>query len=116
MCELKKHMDLHEGHRVETHIVELTMAEPYITPSDQDIIKTLLKVQIENYEQVSKVRAIIPAEKCLGFETHHGWRRQEAWLAVSDPNFAYFLSLVAAFSKSGNLMKNILTPPSRKWP
>ena len=31
------------------------------------------------------MRAIIPAEKCLGFETHNGWRRQEAWLAVSDP-------------------------------
>ena len=43
------------------------MAEPYITPSDQDIIKTLLKVQIENHEKVSKVRAIIPAEEWLGF-------------------------------------------------
>ena len=62
MCELKKHMDLHEGNRLETHDVELTLAEAYASPEDLNIIDTLLKTNIENLEQVSKVRAISPAE------------------------------------------------------
>jgi hypothetical protein len=90
MCELKKHMHLHEDRRVEIHIVELTLAEAYRTPEDLIMIDTLLKINIENLEQVSKIRAIIPANKCLGLkdqyhksrkEFRHGW----SWLVVVDP-------------------------------
>ena len=65
MCELKKHMDLHT-HRVETHVLEITLLTPYTSESDLKVIDTLLKTDIENLEQVSKIMAIIPAAKCLG--------------------------------------------------
>ena len=78
MCELKKHMDLNEGNRLETHVVELTLAEAYASPEDLNIIDTLLKTNIENLEQVSKVRAISPADSVLtihiGTIKKHGWR------------------------------------------
>ena len=82
MCELKKHLDLHEDRRVDIHILELTLTEAYKTPGDLNVIDTLLKINLENFEQVSKISAIIPAYKCLGFEDqfhvsggegHQGW-------------------------------------------
>ena len=87
MCEHKKHMDLHEEKRLETHVVELTLAEAYTSQNDLKIIDTLLKTNIENFEQVLKIQAIVPAE-CLGFQLHSKhWKRQEAWLAVVDPKY-----------------------------
>lgn len=86
MCELNAHMKLHKERRVDVHVIELTLAEAYATTDDLRIIDTLLKVNLESYEQVVKVRSIIPAEKCLGLCTHyHHWHSQEAWLAVVDP-------------------------------
>ena len=82
MCQLKKHLHLHEDRRVNIHIVELTLAEAYKTPDDLSMIDTLLKMSLENFEQVSKISGIIPAHKCLGFEDqfhvsggegHQGW-------------------------------------------
>ena len=87
MCQLKKHLHLHEDRRVDIHIVELTLAEAYKTPDDLSMIDTLLKMNIEKFEQVSKISAIIPAYKCLGFNDQfhvnggQGW----SWLAVVDP-------------------------------
>ena len=87
MCEHKKHMDLHEENGIETHVVELTLAEAYTSRDDLNIIDTLLKINIENCEQVLKIQAVIPAE-CLGFQLHsQHWARQEAWLAVIDPKY-----------------------------
>ena len=40
---------------------------------------------MENFEQVSEIRVIIGAE-CLGFKDHRHDERQEAWLAVVDPD------------------------------
>jgi hypothetical protein len=79
MCELKKHLHLHEDRRVEIHLVELTLVKAYKTPEHLIMIDTLLKINIENLEQVSKIRAIIPANKCLGFmmssgKGGHGWQ------------------------------------------
>ena len=55
--------------------------------NDLKIIDTLLKTNIENFEQVLKIQAIIPAE-CLGFKLHSKhWKRQEAWIAVVDPKY-----------------------------
>ena len=72
---------------METHVVDLTLAEAYLSPDDLNIIDTLLKTNFENLEQVSKVRAINPAE-CLEFSTHYSRRdRQEAWLAIVDPKY-----------------------------
>lgn len=85
MCDLKKHLHLHEDRRVDIHIVELTLAEAYTTKNDLKIIDILLKTSIEKYEQVSKIKAIIPAE-CLGFNYHHKHESpRDAWLAVVDP-------------------------------
>ena len=83
MCELKKHLHLHEDRRVDIHIIELTLSESYGTLKDLRIIDTLLKTNMENLEQVSKIRAIVPA-KCLGFDYHYK-HRTDAWLAVVDP-------------------------------
>ena len=90
MCELKQHLHLHEDRRVEIHIVELTLAEAYKTPEDLIMIDTLLKINIENFEQVSKIRAIIPANKCLGFmdqfhKSRNKFRQGWSWLLVVDP-------------------------------
>ena len=79
-------MDLHEEGRVETHIVEITLTEGYTTKDDLNIIDTLLKTNIENLEQVLRVRAIIPAE-CLGFGSHDHQERQDPWLAVVGPKY-----------------------------
>ena len=38
MCELKKHLHLHEDQRVDIHVVELTLAEAYRTENDLEII------------------------------------------------------------------------------
>ena len=63
------------------------MLKAYASPEDLNIIDTLLKTNIENLEQVSKVRAISPAEY-LGFSSHHSHRdHQEAWLAIIDPKY-----------------------------
>ena len=78
---------MHEDQRVDIHIVELTLAEAYRTENDLEIIEILLKTSMENYEQVSKIKAIIPAE-CLGFGSHYKHERPgDAWLAVVDPKF-----------------------------
>ena len=81
-------MDLHT-HRVETHVIEITLLTPYKSESDLKVIDTLLKTDIENVEQVSKIMAIIPAAKCLGLRTHYMPRgdHQEAWLAYVDPKY-----------------------------
>ena len=86
MCELKRHMDLHTS-RVETHVIELTLVTPYTTQSDLDVIDTLIKINIENLEGVSKIEAIIPANKCLGLQSHlmAYAERQEPWLAYINP-------------------------------
>ena len=87
MCKLKKHIDLHTSERVETHVVELTLVKPYTSPSDLEIIDTLIKTNMENFEQISKIKAIIPASKCLGLRDHYRKRgdHQEPWLAYVDP-------------------------------
>ena len=86
LCEHKKHMDLHENRKVESHVLELTLAEAYSNENDLKTIDTLLKTNMENFEQVSEIRAIIGAE-CLGFKDHRHDERQEAWLAVVDPKY-----------------------------
>ena len=88
MCELKKHMELHEYRRVETHVIEINLIDEYTSPDDLSVIDTLIKYNIENLEPVSKVKTIIPADKCLGFNTHHWkWGQQEAWLAFVNPKY-----------------------------
>ena len=67
MWELKDQKDQHTSRRVETHVIELSLLTAYTSQSDLHDIDTLLKIDIENLEQVSKIQAIIPADKCLGF-------------------------------------------------
>lgn len=52
MCDLKKHIELHEERRVETHVVELTLADAFSNLNDLDVIDTLLKLHMEKFEQV----------------------------------------------------------------
>ena len=54
MCELKKHLHLHEDRRVDIHIVELTLAEAYTTPGDLSKIDTLLKMSLETLNKCPK--------------------------------------------------------------
>ena len=64
-------MELHTTRRVETHVVEITIGKPYTSKFDLEVIDTLIKMDIENLEQISKIRAIIPAENCLGLRTYY---------------------------------------------
>ena len=77
MFELRKHLHLHEDRRVDIHIVELTLAEAFRTPEDPIMIDTLLKINIENLKQVSKIRVIIPANNCLGFRDQYHKSRND---------------------------------------
>jgi hypothetical protein len=89
MCDLQKHMDLHVSQRVETHVIEVTLKIPYKTNEDLKMIDAMLKFNIENHPQVSKIKSIIPSDKCLGFK-HHYWpynQSQEAWLACCNPTY-----------------------------
>ena len=92
MCKLKKHIDLHTSDRVETHVVELTLVKTYTSQSDLEIIDTLIKTNVENFEQISKIKAIIPASECLGLKTHFrkSGEQQEPWLACVDPNLVTY--------------------------
>lgn len=86
MCQLEKHMNLHEKKRLESNLIELTLKSPYgKSPDDLKIIDTLLKHSIENLTQIYRIKKIVPADRCLGLNTiflpYNG--TQEAWLAYS---------------------------------
>ena len=87
MCELQKHLDLHLSKRVETHVIEVALKMPYKTIEDLKMIDAMLKFNIENHPQVSKIKSIIPAEKCLGFKDYYIWPHgsRHAWLACCNP-------------------------------
>ena len=89
MCDMKKHIELHTTGRVETHVVELTLATPYKSLLDLEIIDKLIKVKMENLEQVSSIKSIIPADKCLGLKKHKRKyiEPQEPWLACINPRY-----------------------------
>ena len=59
MCELQKHMDLHLRKREETHVIEVALKMPYKTIEDLKMIDAMLKFNIENHPQVSKIKSIM---------------------------------------------------------
>ena len=67
ICELKEHMELIEN-RAETHVIELTLTEAYTDEYDLSYIHKMIKTNIERLDQVSSIKQIVPAEKCLGFQ------------------------------------------------
>ena len=74
MCQLKEHIELHDSKRIETHVIELELKEPYNNMNDLNIIDLLIRLKIENLQQVYQVRKIVPAKDCLGFD-------YDRWLA-----------------------------------
>ena len=114
MCELKNHMLLHESKRVETHIIELSLTDPYNHPGDLRMIDAMIKTRIENLQQVYKIRTIVAADKCLGFGSRYfDGEHQEAWLAFCKPNYITVPITKYVFDmkgKDGNYIE-----PRGKW-
>ena len=72
MCDMKKHIELHTTGRVESHVVELTLATPYMSLLDLEIIDKLIKVNMENLEQVSSIKSTIPADNAWDLRNTNG--------------------------------------------
>ena len=88
MCELQKHLDLHLSKRVQSHVIEVKLKIPYKTIEDLKMIDAMLKFNIENHPQVSRIKSITPAETCLGFKDHYiQHNTQPAWLASCNPMY-----------------------------
>ena len=85
MCQLNRHIDLHESKSLQSHVIELTLKEPYKSKSDLEIIETLIKCNIENLTQIYRIKKIAPAEKCLGFSQQNAWLVYSSELEIDLP-------------------------------